>query len=117
MVQVVKDLCVRCTTAVPHEEDKSGHLRSTMVKPKGRMSWVDPYFCRSMPEIETHCQGEGRGFESRHPLQRRPVQSVFLGRWPDALSRMWAAARGTSPMTLLNQRHYVATAMLSRPAR
>jgi integrase len=31
---------------------------------------------------------------------------------PDALSRRWAAARGKSPMTLLDLRHYVATAML-----
>ena len=44
-------------------------------------------------------------------------RAYFWAGWPDALSRMWAAARGTSPMTLLNQRHYVATAMLSRPAR
>jgi integrase len=31
---------------------------------------------------------------------------------PDALSRRWAAARGTTSMTLLDLRHYVATAML-----
>jgi integrase len=31
---------------------------------------------------------------------------------PDALSRRWAAARGTSSMTLLDLRHYVATVML-----
>jgi integrase len=31
---------------------------------------------------------------------------------PDALSRRWSAARGTSSMTLLDLRHYVATAML-----
>jgi integrase len=31
---------------------------------------------------------------------------------PDALNRRWVAARGTSSMTLLDLRHYVATAML-----
>ena len=31
---------------------------------------------------------------------------------PDALSRRWAAARGTSPLTLLDLRRYVATAIL-----
>ena len=31
---------------------------------------------------------------------------------PDALSRRWTAARGASPITLLEVRHYVATAML-----
>ena len=31
---------------------------------------------------------------------------------PDALSRRWTAARGASSITLLEVRHYVATAML-----
>ena len=31
---------------------------------------------------------------------------------PDTLYRRWAAVRGTSPVTLLDLRHYVATAML-----
>jgi integrase len=31
---------------------------------------------------------------------------------PDALIRRWTAARGTSPITLLDLRHFVATVML-----
>ena len=31
---------------------------------------------------------------------------------PDGLSHRWAAARGESPLTLLDLRHYVATTML-----
>jgi integrase len=41
----------------------------------------------------------------------RTADSVIPMR-PDALSRRWTAARGTSPITLLEVRHYVATAML-----
>ena len=52
---------------------------------------------------------------------RNPARTLFvfgvasdyvLPLRPDALSRRWAATRGTSPMTLLDLRHYVATAML-----
>ena len=28
------------------------------------------------------CQGEGREFESRHPLQETPGQRPYKGRWP-----------------------------------
>jgi integrase len=48
-----------------------------------------------------------------------PVAYVFGGTpdgvlpmRPDALSRRWVAARGTSPITLLDLRHFVATVML-----
>jgi integrase len=52
---------------------------------------------------------------------RNPARTLFvfgaapgyvLPLRPDALSRRWAASRGTSSMTLLDLRHYVATAML-----
>jgi hypothetical protein len=35
VVHVVQDLCVRCTTSVPHEGDKSGQSWSTVVEQKG----------------------------------------------------------------------------------
>ena len=52
---------------------------------------------------------------------RNPARTLFvfgaapgyvLPLRPDALSRRWTASRGTSSMTLLDLRHYVATAML-----
>lgn len=57
----------------------------------------------------------------RTQFAKSPPQTTYLfGRTadsvrpmrPDALSRRWTAARGASPITLLEVRHYVATAML-----
>ena len=37
-----------------------------------------------------NCQGEGRGFESRRPLQKLPSGAVFLISGREPTSRIWA---------------------------
>ena len=76
---------------------------------------------RSRWRLKLHCSVKPAGIRGGMVGTPRVRFSVFVfGATPnsanplrrDALSRRWAAARGKSSMTLLDLRHYVATAML-----
>ena len=83
VVHVVQDRRGTCTTEIPQAVDKHGQLRSTIGSRKRPICCAHLYLTRLGGSPSIYCQGEGRGFESRRPLQktRRPLTTfaVFLG--------------------------------------
>ena len=57
--------------------------REPVVNQNGRSEAVSGCLRRSAEQVGVPCQGEGRGFESRRPLQWNPLlaggSSVFVG--------------------------------------
>jgi integrase len=85
-------------------------------KPTKRSDWRDlPLTSAAVAALERQHE------RSEASLRRAPLRTSYIfgatadptnPMRPDALSRRWAAARGTSSVTLLDLRHYVATTML-----
>src|ERR1039458_1593550 len=82
VVHVVQDRRGRCTTEIPQAIDKHGQLRPTIGSRKRPVSCAHLYLARQGSQASIYCQGEGRGFESRRPLQRksksRPCEGLKL---------------------------------------
>ena len=71
VVHVVRKLCDVRTTEIPRAVGSNGHLRTILDHQKRQARCVYLSNCRWGVLAERYCQGEGRGFESRHPLQER----------------------------------------------
>ena len=85
-------------------------------KPTKRSDWRDiPLTASAVIALQRQLERSEASFH-RVPPRSAYVFGAIADRVsplrPDALSRRWAAARGKSPVTLLDLRHYVATAML-----
>src|ERR1035441_9432638 len=82
VVHVVQDRRGTCTTEIPQAVDEHGRLRSTIDSGKRPIRCTHLYLARQGSQASIYCQGEGRGFESRRPLQRksksRPCEGLKL---------------------------------------